>query len=139
MARLVFKILGVIQIIAGLSIAGISGRLVHDSGPEDVITLAGFIIIGLVIAANGIIGLTAVNKWMDVIYLVASGVGSTAATAMIWISASSVQALNSSRFPSEDEVFGLSVGLLVSSIFSCIASLAGASIMAATICRHYSA
>ena len=139
MERLVFKILGVIQIIAGISIVGISGRLVQGDHQYYAATVnyAGFIIIGLVIFANGVIGLATVNKWMDVIYLVASGVGSTAATAMIWMSASLVHGYNSAGLINSS--FGLFVGLLVCSIFSCIASLAGTSIMAATICRHYSA
>ena len=137
MERLVFKILGVIQIIAGLSIVGISGKIVHDF-PSTAVGSAGYIIIGVIIFVNGVIGLATVNKWMDVIYLIASGVGSTAATAMLWISASSVHGFNSIDIDINN-LFGLSVGLLVCSIFSCIASLAGTSIMATTICRHYSA
>ena len=67
MERLVFKILGVIQIMAGISIVGISGKLVQGNHQYTAaVNYAGFILIGLVIFANGIIGL-ATSGWMSYI------------------------------------------------------------------------
>ena len=110
MERIPLVIVGFIQMNTGVSITGIAGKLAQDY-PTRGLTLMGYIIIGAVIAVSGILGMSANKTWKDVTYLIGSAVSSTAATAMIWMSASAIQIYNSAPTDDQQEVFHLHIGL----------------------------
>ena len=138
------KMLVIIQIIIGLAIIGTTGKYIQDyilttpsenRAASEIAGNVGFVLLGFIVTVNGVLGIRANNKYIDMAYLVLSAVSAGVAASIFWISTLYLCLCN---FIWTDGCAdrGLAAMLLICGLIGCVLSVVETVAAATAICRN---
>ena len=135
MAKQVYILLGIFQIVSGLALLGIWSKYIYDfaSAPSITSALAGHLLISFIIIASGILALLTSNKKMEVLYVISAAVSATVSAAMLWNNATILDICNDY---SGCYSYNLIATSLVFSLISLTVSLVGMIMTALSVCNQ---
>ena len=137
MAKQVYILLGIFQIVSGLALLGIWSKYIYDfaSAPSITSALAGHLLISFIIIASGILALLTSNKKMEVLYVISAAVSATVSAAMLWSNATTLGICNNYG-GCYSLLYDLPAASLVFSLISLTTSLVGMIMTALSVCNQ---